>query len=136
MDVLELKEKFPFLTCIKYASQEFIGVIQNSDQIVTSMYVYDNITSPELKKVFLDMGEMWWWESNRLIPINIFLSGDFDVFNHSLKNFVTKDLEVVFGPMTSMQNVIRKRIKRRQISLVNKTVKKQLVQQSDSSEQE
>jgi hypothetical protein len=100
------------------------------------MYVYDNITSPELKKVFLDMGEMWWWESNRLIPINIFLSGDFDVFNHSLKNFVTKDLEVVFGPMTSMQNVIRKRIKRRQISLVNKTVKKQLVQQSDSSEQE
>tara|TARA_B100001057_G_scaffold501187_1_gene621685 strand:- start:5400 stop:5810 length:411 start_codon:yes stop_codon:yes gene_type:complete len=136
MDVLELKEQFPFLTCIKYASQEFIGVIQNSDQIVTSMYVYDNITSPELKKVFLDMGEMWWWESNRLIPINIFLSGDFDVFNHSLKNFVTKDLEVVFGPMTSMQNVIRKRIKRRQISLVNKTVKKQLVQQSDSSEQE
>ena len=47
-----------------------------------------------------------------------------------------KDVEVVFGPMTSMQNVIRKRIKRRQISLVNKTVKKQLVQQSDSSEQE
>ena len=35
MDVLELKEKFPFLTCIKYASQEFIGIIQNSDQIVT-----------------------------------------------------------------------------------------------------
>ena len=120
MDVLELKEKFPFLTCIKYASQEFIGVIQNSDQIVTSMYVYDNITSPELKKVFLDMGEMWWWESNRLIPINLFLRNQIEPFRDYILNMNTKDTEVLWGPETSLSNIIQKRIKRRSVQLVRK----------------
>ena len=31
-----------------------------------------------------------------------------------------KDIEVLFGPMTSLQNLIKKRIKRRGIQLVRK----------------
>ena len=38
-----------------------------------------------------------------------------------LSTFVMKDVEVLFGPMTSLQNLIKKRIKRRGVQLVRKT---------------
>ena len=121
MDYAELQEKFPFLSCIKYANNEYVGILQNQDQYVTTIYVYDNLKTTELKQEFLDFGEIWWWESNRTIPINIFLSKEFSKFKDSLKSFTTKDVEVMFGPATSLNNVMKKRIIRRNISLIKKT---------------
>ena len=58
--------------------------------------------------------------SNRAIPINIFLNREFDQFKRILKTFNSKDVEVVFGPATSLNNVLKKRIIRRNISLMKK----------------
>lgn len=121
MDYAELQEKFPFLSCVRYANNEYVGILQNQDQFVTTIYVYDNLKTAELKQEFLDFGEIWWWESNRTIPINIFLSKEFSKFRDSLKSFTTKDVEIVFGPTTSLNNVMKKRIIRRNISLIKKT---------------
>jgi|TARA_B110000444_G_scaffold60236_1_gene56098 hypothetical protein len=121
MDYAELQEKFPFLSCVRYANNEYVGILQNQDQFVTTIYVYDNLKTTELKQEFLDFGEIWWWESNRTIPINIFLSKEFSKFRDSLKSFTTKDVEIVFGPTTSLNNVMKKRIIRRNISLIKKT---------------
>ncbi|OUU18479.1 MAG: hypothetical protein CBC05_02005 [Crocinitomicaceae bacterium TMED45] len=121
MDYAELQEKFPFLSCIKYANNEYVGILQNQDQYVTTIYVYDDLKDTDLKQEFLDFGEIWWWESNRTIPINIFLSKEFSKFKDSLKSFTTKDVEVMFGPATSLNNVMKKRIIRRNISLIKKT---------------
>ena len=82
------------------------------------MFVLDN---EDQNREFLRLGAVWWWESNRVIPINIFLAGDFTKFGNCLKTFTTKDVKLVFGPVTSLNNIIRKRIKRRQIQLVKKT---------------
>ena len=121
MDYADLQTKFPFLSCIKYSNNEYVGILQNQDQYVTTIYVYDNLKTTELKQEFLDFGEIWWWESNRTIPINIFLSKEFSKFKDSLKSFTTKDVEVMFGPATSLNNVMKKRIIRRNISLIKKT---------------
>ena len=121
MDYAQLQEKFPFLSCVRYANNEYVGILQNQDQFVTTIYVYDNLKTTELKQEFLDFGEIWWWESNRTIPINIFLSKEFSKFRDSLKSFTTKDVEIVFGPTTSLNNVMKKRIIRRNISLIKKT---------------
>ena len=121
MDYTELKTKFPFLSCIKHVNDEFVGILLNQDQFVTSIYVYDNISSIKLKQKFLSLGEEWWWESNRTIPINIFFNRDFEIFKRYIKSFTTKDVEIVFGPATSLNNVQKKRIIRRNISLVKKT---------------
>jgi hypothetical protein len=121
MDYNELTDKFPFLSCIKHGTNEYVGIMQNQDDFVTSMYVYDVIDNEDQKREFLRLGDTWWWESNRVIPINIFLAGDFTKFQHCLKTFTTKDVKLVFGPVTSLNNIIRKRIKRRQIQLVKKT---------------
>ena len=121
MDYTELKTKFPFLSCVKHVNDEFVGILLNQDQFVTSIYVYDDISSIKLKQKFLSLGEEWWWESNRTIPINIFFNRDFEMFKKYIKSFTTKDVEIVFGPATSLNNVQKKRIIRRNISLVKKT---------------
>ena len=121
MDYNELAEKFPFLSCVKHGMGEYVGILQNQDDFVTSIYVYDDIPTETLRTEFLRLGDVWWWESNRAIPINIFLAGEFNPFQNWLKTFTTKDTKMIFGPSTSLNNIVRKRIKRRQIQLVKKT---------------
>ena len=106
------------MTVINYVDREFVGIVINQDQQITSMYDYEQLRSEEEKKLFLEMGESWWWESNRQIPINIFMPNDMVVFKHAIRNFATKDVKIVLGPVTSLHNIITKRIKRKSITLV------------------
>lgn len=116
----KLKEKFPFLTYGKYLEKEYLGIIQNSDNHIVSIYAYNMIPDEELRKKFLEYGDIWWWESNRQIPINLFMRKQFEVFRPFLKSFIRKDFDIVFGPTVSLQEIITKRIKRRTIQLVKK----------------
>ena len=117
----KLKEKFPFLTYGTYLEKEYLGIIQNSDNHLISIYTYNAIPDEKLRELFLDYGEIWWWESNRQLPINLFIKKKFEVFRPYLKTFIRKDFDIVFGPSVSLQEIITKRIKRRTIQLVKKT---------------
>ena len=66
----EIQKNYTFLSIIKVVNEEKVGIIQNCDQRIISIYCYDYI-SKELQPLFLDYGRDWWWESNRTIPINI-----------------------------------------------------------------
>jgi hypothetical protein len=116
-----IKEKFPFLTGLRCQNHEYIGIIQNSDDKIISFYDYESIRTPEEKAFFLEQGEIWWWESNRILPINIFLQGQMIPFRYCLKTIVNKDVDIMFGPITSLNNIMKKRIKKRQIQLIRKT---------------
>jgi hypothetical protein len=115
-----LQENFPFISVINHVDKEYVGIIINQDAQVTSMYDYVAIRSEEEKRRFLELGEAWWWESNRQIPINIFLSKEIIEFRYVIRNFSTKDVKVMFGPVTSLNDIIVKRIKRKSITLVRK----------------
>ena len=115
-----LQENFPFISVINHVSQEYVGIIINQDAQVTSIYDYSAILSDTEKQRFLELGEAWWWESNRQIPINIFLAKEIIEYRYVIKNFSTKDVKVLFGPCTSLNDIIVKRIKRKSITLVRK----------------
>lgn len=117
-----LQENFPFISVITHVNLEYVGIIINQDAQVTSIYDYSSIKTEEEKSRFLELGEAWWWESNRQIPINIFLSKEIFEFRYAIKNFSTKDVKVLFGPCTSLNDIIVKRIKRKSITLVRKNV--------------
>jgi len=119
-DIKQLIEKYPFLTGIKYADKEIIGIIQNHNSHITSIYSFDLIGDSDLKKKFLHIGDTWWWESNRITPINLFLPYEMEQFRFCLRNYISKDVEFLFGPITSLHNIVRKRIKRRTVQLVRK----------------
>jgi hypothetical protein len=118
--VKEFLERFPFMSLVRYGENELVGIIQNSDNVVVTMYVYNLLKDDADKVAFVEQGEEWWWGSNRLIPINIVLKEPMRRFTYSLKTYSSKDFEVLYGHQTSLTNVITKRTKRRQISLVRK----------------
>lgn len=115
-----LQENFPFISVISHVDKEYVGIIINQDAQVTSMYDYTAIKTDIEKERFLELGEAWWWESNRQIPINIFLLRDISPFRYAIRNFTTKDTKILLGPCTSLNDIIVKRIKRKSITLVRK----------------
>jgi hypothetical protein len=116
-----LTEKFPFLTGIKYNDTEYVGIVQNTDNQIISFYDIDCCKNEYEKKSMLECGDLWWWESNRMLPIDVFLFQEMQDFRHCVRTFILKETEILFGPVTSMQNILKKRIKRRSIQLVKKT---------------
>ena len=116
----QITEKYPFITLCAYGSNEYVGIVQNRDDLVTTIYDFGVIVSAEQKKTFLDLANIWWWESNRTIPINIFLRGEWDEFRHTLRTFVNKDLTILHGPVCSLSDIAKKKSKRKSITLVRK----------------
>ena len=115
-----LQENFPFISVINHVDQEYVGIIINQDANITSMYNYESLKTEVEKQKFLELGEAWWWESNRQIPINIFLNQEMSTYKYAIMNFNTKDVKLLLGPCTSLNDIIVKRIKRKSITLVRK----------------
>lgn len=116
----KLGESHPFITVCTYAGHDYVGIVQNRDDTVTTMYDYGSIVESELKTRFLELGDTWWWESNRMIPINLFLKHDWVIFKRYLKTFNNKGLDIVHGPACSMQEYAARKTKRKSITLVKR----------------
>jgi hypothetical protein len=119
-DHKEILEKFPFLCLCRVGEDEVVGIIQNYTSTLASIYVLNVLNCKEDRQEFLECGELWWWESNRQLPINLFIGPKFKRFSYSLRTYNVKDFELIHGEAVSLQNIITKRIKRRQIQLVQK----------------
>jgi len=116
----DIENNFPFLSVVTYGGQEYIGIIANQDQYVTSMYVYTQLRSELERSAFLELGEVWWWESNRLIPINIFLRQEIRPFNYCMMTMNSKDVKITIGPTVNLNNLAIKRVKRKQVQLIRR----------------
>jgi hypothetical protein len=100
-----------------------VGIVINFDDFVASIYDLSSMRSDQEKQYFLSLGEAWWWESNRKIPINIFLKQELIPYKIYIKTFNSKDVEVLFGPTVNLSEIAEKRIKRKSIQLVRSTKK-------------
>jgi hypothetical protein len=116
----KLTEKYPFITLCIYATTEYVGIIQNQDASITTIYDFGSIQDVGIKKRFLELANIWWWESNRSIPINIFLKHEWEEFRPYLRTLNSKDLEIVHGPVCSLNEIARKKSKRKSITLVRR----------------
>ena len=115
-----IENQLPFISVINYGEEEYVGIIINQDQYVTSFYDLELIRTPDEKTVLLELGEIWWWESNRQVPINIFLRKEIEPFKYGIKTFNSKDVRIVLGPVVNLMNLTLKRIKRKSVQLVRK----------------
>ena len=116
----KIQDQFPFITVVKYGNHEYVGIVINQDNSITSLYDYNLLKIEEQKIQFLELGEVWWWESNRMLPINIFLRKEMEIFRYAIKNFTTKDVNILMGPVVNLHNIMLKRVKRRSIQMVRK----------------
>lgn len=116
----QLLEKHPFLTYLIYGGNDYVGIIQNVDDTITTIYDISVLKNNEQRVTFLTLAESWWWESNRMVPINVFLKQEWVVFRPTLKTLNSKDVEIKFGPYISLKEISLHRSKRRSITLVRK----------------
>ena len=116
----KLSTTYPFITLCKHAGVEYVGIIQNRDDSITTIYDFGSLNDPAAKKLFIELAHVWWWESNRSIPINIFLKTEWNPFKDILKTFSNKDLEIIHGPVCSLSDIGKKKTKRRSITLIKK----------------
>ena len=118
-----IEKDFPFISVVTYGGNEYVGIIANQDQYVTSMYVFTMLKTDEDKKRFLELGDSWWWESNRMIPINIFLRTDISPYSYALMTMNSKDVKVSIGPCVNLNALSIKRVKRKSVQLMRKKSK-------------
>lgn len=116
-----ITEKLPFISVINYGDDEYVGIVINQDQFVTSFYDLNAIKTSEEKTLFLEIGETWWWESNRQFPISIFCRDQIHPFHYAIKTFNSKDVRIVLGPVVNLMNLTLKRVKRKSVQLVRKS---------------
>ena len=113
-----IAHNLPFISVITYGGNEYIGIIINQDQYVTSFYDYNSIRTSEEKEKFLMIGEIWWWESNRQFPISIFCKDQLMSYTYAIKTFNSKDTSIILGPVVNLLDLTIKRVKRKSITLV------------------
>jgi hypothetical protein len=118
--IQQLTDKYPFMSLCVYAGVEYVGIVQNRDENITTIYDFGQIQDVDLKLSFLEMANVWWWESNRSVPINIFLKTDWEPFRFYRRTFINKDLDILCGPICSLNDLTRRKSKRRSITLVRR----------------
>ena len=119
MVLKDIQKNFPFINVVNYGGKDYIGIIINQDQAITSMYDYNALRSNEERKLFLNLGNTWWWESNRMIPINIFLR-EMNALDYTIVFMNTKDVNVTLGTTVNLNNLTIKRVKRKSVQLIKK----------------
>lgn len=117
----EIENQYPYISVVAYGGNEYVGIISNQDAFVTSMFIYTALKTIDEKELLLDLGDIWWWESNRMIPINIFLKREMERFNYSLLTMNSKNVKVVIGPCVNINNLSIKRVKRKSVQLIKRS---------------
>jgi hypothetical protein len=116
-----IQDQLPFVSVFHYGEEEYVGIIINQDQYVTSFYDLEVMRSPKDRLSLLEIGEIWWWESNRQVPINIFLRKEILEFRYAIKTFNSKDVTILLGPVVNLSNLSVKRVKRKNVQLIRST---------------
>ena len=117
----EIEKNFPFLSVVAYGGQEYIGIVVNQDSTVTTMFIYTKLRTDDHKQLMIELGEIWWWESNRMIPINIFLRKEIVDITYSMMTMNSKDVKIVVGPCVNLNNLTIKRVKRKSVQVLRKS---------------
>lgn len=119
-NIKKLLDQYPFISYLTYGGNDYIGIIQNIDDVITTIYDFGVLKTEDQKSKYLELGDQWWWESNRMVPINVFLKQDWVEFRTCIKTMNSKDVKIIFGPYVSLKEIAAKRSKRRSITLVRK----------------
>jgi hypothetical protein len=116
----EIEKNFPFLSVVAYGGQEYIGIVVNQDSTVTTMFIYTKLRTDDHKQLMIELGEIWWWESNRMIPINILLRKEIVDITYSMMTMNSKDVKIVVGPCVNLNNLTIKRVKRKSVQVLRR----------------
>lgn len=98
-------------------STEIVGIVKIKTKQFITLYDFSKIKNPLDKKELLSYASIWWNQSNRTIPISIFIKNDIEKFESFTTRIDADEFELIHGPLVSISDIPRKRIKRRNVAL-------------------
>jgi len=98
--------------------RRIVGVIQNVTTKFVMMYDMTKLSTVSERKVFMNLVQEWWDESNTNIPVNIFIGRDFDPFYYSLSGIPIAGIREIHGHQVNIQKTFGRKIKRRRIEFI------------------
>lgn len=113
----EIIESFPFVSVLLYGGNEYIGIIINQDKNVISFYNLGSIRTSSDLSAIIEIGETWWWETDRIVPISIKYNQQLRPFSYSVMTVISKDTKITHGPTVQITDPTGKRPKRNTINL-------------------
>lgn len=81
------------------------GIIMNQTQKITGVYDFAKMSKSEIDTI-ISLGKIWWTESNRQVPINVFLFEEFLEFEPYLTNFKNQYIEEINGHVVQLYKII------------------------------
>lgn len=117
----ETRAEHEFLTFLVLSTGEVkVGIVQNESPKMVLFYDFEKIRDAEHQKLFLELGDSWWWGSNQALPVDSFIGEDFDIFGPTLTGYPKKAIDEMHGPSISLQEQYLKRVKKKKIEIVNR----------------
>jgi len=119
----ETRAEHEFLTFLVLTSGEVkVGIVQNESPKMVLFYDYEKIRNKDYQKLFLQLGDTWWWGSNQALPVDSYIGEDFEVFGDALTGYPKKSIDEIVGPSLSLQEQYLKRVKKKKIEIVNRSI--------------
>lgn len=109
----------PFVTIIRHNDILHYGVVKIKSKQYTTMYCFSKMDH-QVQLKLIEYANQWWWQSNRSIPISLFMQEEMEEFEDYTHRFNTDQVVIVSGPSISLSELPTKRIKRRNITLKKK----------------
>lgn len=109
----------PYITVVRHNDIEYYGIIKIKSKQYITLYCLSNMPQKKQEEI-VNYAKVWWLQSNRTIPISLFLREEMEEFEQYTKRFDTDSVTLVSGVLISLSDLPTKRIKRRNITLKKK----------------
>lgn len=119
----ETRAKYGFLTVLELVDGEMKwGIVQDETPKMIMFFDMTRLREESHRRAFLQYGDEWWWGRNQSIPVDRFIGPRFDQFQSILVGYPKKAIKSTIGPTISITNLYLKRIKKKRIDIVNRTI--------------
>lgn len=114
------RKKHEFLSFLILPKDIKVGIIQNATAKLVMFYDFEKIDNEYSKRLFLEYGDDWWWQSNLSVPIDSFIGVRFEEFAPVLIGYPKKGIDRIIGPCFSLSELyLKKRIKKKRVDLLS-----------------
>lgn len=112
---------YPFVTVIEHDGMIYYGIIKIKSKQYTTIYCFHKMDISEQSEL-VELANSWWLQSNRTIPICLFIREEMEKFEEYTMRFNTDSIKFISGPIISLSDLPTKRIKRRNVALKKKKI--------------
>jgi len=67
-EIKQLLDQYPYLTLLTYGGVEYVGIVQNSDEQITTIYDFSALKTTEQKVKFLELEMFGGGKATELFP--------------------------------------------------------------------